>query len=195
MPKRNLRCTAFVGTEMVSSGPLEKVALALKERLRRDATVTPLVFEDATARPIDLDLRGTDDAIVQRLDDDPDQGLKPPARAPGRPKLGVVPREVTLLPRHWDWLNNQPGGASVALRRLVDQARHADPVAERVRRAREATYRFMTALAGNEPGYEEATRALFAGDSARYDALIAGWPVGVRHYARLLSLDAFEEKS
>jgi uncharacterized protein len=195
MSKRALRCTAFVGTEMVASGPLEKVALALKERLRRDPTVSPLVFHDETAQPIDLDLRGADDAVVQRLDDLPVHGAKPSARAPGRPKLGVVAREVTLLPRHWDWLNSQPGGASVALRRLVDQARHASPVAERVRRAREATYRFMTALAGNEPGYEEATRALFAGDSARYDALIAGWPAGVRHYARLLSVDAFEEKS
>lgn len=193
MSKRTLRCTAFVGTEMVASGPLEKVALALKERLGRDPTLTPLVFHDETARPIDLDLRGTDDAVVQRLDDPPAQDPKPPARAPGRPKLGVVAREVTLLPRHWDWLNSQPGGASVALRRLVDQARHANPVGERVRLAREATYRFMTALAGNEPGYEEATRALFAGDSARYDALIAGWPAGVRHYARLLSVDAFEE--
>ena len=194
MSKRTLRCTAFVGTEMVTSGPLENVALALTERLRRDPTVQPLVFEDETARPIDLDLRGTDEAVVRRLDDSAVQDPKAPARAPGRPKLGVVAREVTLLPRHWDWLNSQPGGASVALRRLVDQARHANPVAERVRRAREATYRFMAALAGNEPGYEEATRALFAGDSTRYHALIAGWPAGVRQYARLLSVDAFEEK-
>ena len=103
-------------------------------------------------------------------------------------------REVTLLPRHWDWLASQPGGASVALRRLVDEARHANPVADRVRQAREATYRFMTAIAGNQPGYEEAIRALFAGDGARYHGLIAGWPLDVRYYASLLSLDAFEEE-
>ncbi len=119
---------------------------------------------------------------------------KPPVRPPGRPKLGVVSREVSLLPRHWDWLNSQPGGASVVLRRLGDEARHANPIADRIRLAREATYRFMTAVAGNEPGYEEATRALFAGNNARYHALIAGWPVGVRYYASLLSLDAFEEE-
>jgi hypothetical protein len=193
------RCTAFVGTEIAASGSLEEVALAVKARLRQDPAIAPLVFDDATGRPIDLDLRGTDEAVVQRLDDhpvhgNPVHGTKPPVRASGRPKLGVVSREVTLLPRHWDWLNGQPGGASVALRRLVDEARHANPVSDKIRQAREATYRFMTAIAGNEPGYEEATRALFAGNNARYHALIAGWPVGVRYYAILLSLDAFEEE-
>jgi hypothetical protein len=193
MSKRTLRCTAFVGTRIAESGPLEKVALALKQLLGRDPTATPLVFDDATGRPIDLDLRGTDEAVVQRLDDHPALESKPPVRTLGRPKLGVVAREVTLLPRHWDWLNSQPGGASVALRRLVDEARHANPVADRIRRARESTYRFMTAVAGNEPGYEEATRALFAGDSARYYELIKRWPADVTLYACGLSLDAFEE--
>jgi hypothetical protein len=194
MSKRYPDYTAFVGLHRVASGPLEEVALALKQRLCEDPTAAALVFDDATGRPIDLDLRGTDEAIVQRLDDHPLLRPKPPARAPGRPKLGVVAREVTLLPRHWDWLNSQPGGASVVLRRLVDEARHASPVADRVRRAREATYRFTTAVAGNEAGYEEATRALFAGDQARYDDHIAGWPADVRSYATMLSLDAFEEE-
>ena len=200
MSKRTLDCTAFVGPEIVAAGALEEVALAVKQRLREDPTASPLVFDDTNGRPIDLDLRGTDEVIVQRLEDHPVHGAKAPVRGtvrgpgPGRPKLGVVAREVTLLPRHWDWLNSQPGGASVVLRRLVDEARHANPVAERVRRAREATYRFMTAVAGNEPGYEEATRALFAGDRAHYDARIAGWPRDVRYYARMLSLDAFEKE-
>jgi hypothetical protein len=194
MSKQTLDCTAFVGPEIVAAGALEEVALAVKQRLRQDPTANPLVFNDTTGRPIDLDLRGTDEAILQRLEDHPVYGAKAPVRGPGpgRPKLGVVAREVTLLPRHWDWLNSQPGGASVVLRRLVDEARHANPVAERVRRAREATYRFMTAIAGNEPGYEEATRALFAGNSARYHALIAGWPAGVRYYASRLAVEAFE---
>jgi hypothetical protein len=195
MSNRTIHCTAFAGTELIASGGLGEVALALKERLRRDPTSSPLVFNDATGRPIDLDLRGTDEAVVQRLDDHPVHGPKPSARTAGRPKLGVVAREVTLLPRHWDWLNSQPGGASVALRRLVDEARHANPVADKIRQAREATYRFMTAIAGNEPGYEEATRALFAGNSARYYALIAGWPAGVSLYAGKLALDAFEPET
>jgi hypothetical protein len=196
MSKRTFRCTAFVGTRIVASGPLEEVALAVRDRLRQAPTVTPLVLDDATARPIDLDLRGTEEAVLQRLDDHPVHGAKPPpARAPGRPKLGVVAREVTLLPRHWDWLSAQPGGASVALRRLVDEARHANPVADRIRSAREATYRFMTTIAGDEPGYEEATRALFAGDAARYHALIKGWPADVRGYATALAREAFEAKA
>jgi len=128
---------------------------------------------------------------VRRLADHPVHRSKTQLAA-GRPKLGVVAREVTLLPRHWEWLAAQPGGASVALRRLVDAARHASPVANRVRRAREATYRFMTAVAGDLPRYEEAIRALFAGDGARYDAVIGGWPNGVQLYAGLLSQDAFE---
>ena len=193
MSQQSLRCAAFAGTKMVAFGSLQEVALTLKERLRHEPTITPLVFDNATGRPIDLDLRGSDEAVVQRLEDHPALAATPPVRA-GRPKLGVVPREVTLLPRHWEWLNGQPGGASVALRRLVDEARHANPVADKVRRAREATYRFMTAVAGNEPGYEEATRALFAGDSARFQALIAGWPVDVRLYAGKLALEAFEEE-
>jgi hypothetical protein len=192
MTKRIQDCTAFVGSQIVAAGPLEEVALAIKQHLRQDPTAAPLVFDDTTGRPIDLDLRGTDEAVVQRLEDHP--GLRAPARAPGRPKLGVVAREVTLLPRHWDWLNSQPGGASVALRRLVDEARHAHPVADRMRRARETTYRFMTAVAGNEPGYEEATRALFAGKSARYYGLIKGWPADVKLYAGKLALEAFEDE-
>jgi hypothetical protein len=193
MSKRTLDCTAFVGRKIVASGPLEEVALAVKQRLRHDPTIAPLVFSDATGRPIDLDLRGTDEAVVQRLEDHPAHGPRP-VRTPGRPKLGVVAREVTLLPRHWDWLHSQPGGASVALRRLVDEARHASPIADKIRRAREATYRFMTAVAGNEPGYEEATRALFAGNSERYYALIAGWPADVKLFAGKLALEAFEEE-
>jgi hypothetical protein len=185
------RYAAFVGTRLVTAGPLEEVALDVKALLARDPTAAALVFDGTTGRPVDLDLRGSDDAVVQRLANPPVQRSKTRLAA-GRPTLGVVAREVTLLPRHWEWLAAQPGGASVALRRLVDEARHASPVADRVRRAREATYRFMTAVAGDLPHYEEAIRALFAGDGARYDAVIGGWPSGVQLYAGLLSQDAFE---
>ena len=104
-------------------------------------------------------------------------------RGPGRPKLGVVAREITLLPRHWEWLAQQPGGASVAIRRLVEQARRSGEDKDRMRQAREAAYRFMSAMAGNKPHYEDAIRALFAGDPARFEELIAGWPADVRDHA------------
>jgi len=112
-------------------------------------------------------------------------------RGPGRPKLGVVAREVTLLPRHWDWLNAQPGGASVALRKLVETARRVNEDKDRVRQAQEAAYRFISTMAGNEPGFEEAARALFAGDERRFDEMTASWPIDVRSHARRLAAVAF----
>jgi hypothetical protein len=109
-------------------------------------------------------------------------------RAPGRPKLGVTAREVTLMPRHWDWLGAQPGGASVALRKLVERALRANGDEDRIRQVREAAYRFMTAMAGDAPGYEEALRALFAGDHSRLRRIVAKWPADVREHALALTL-------
>jgi hypothetical protein len=97
--------------------------------------------------------------------------------------LGVVAKEVTLLPRHWDWLNLQPGGASVALRKLVEEARRTSGHHDRVRAAQESAYRFMSAVAGNLSGFEEAARALFAYDRRRFSQMIAAWPDDVRDYA------------
>src|SRR3546814_490284 len=108
-------------------------------------------------------------------------------RGRGRPKLGVTAREVTLLPRHWDWLAAQPGGASVALRKLVEQAMRDDRQTRRA--AQEAAYRVMTALAGDLPGYEEAIRALFAGDRQRFEQQIAGWPADLRDYVTRLAFN------
>ena len=136
-------------------------------RARADAQPV-FVFDDSTGERLDLDLRegAAGRAESTAADEHATRGV-------GRPKLGVVAREVTLLPRHWDWLSRQPGGASVALRRLIDEARrvHADRDAQRA--SREATYRFMTAIAGDLPGFEEAARALFAGERARFDELVA----------------------
>ena len=114
-------------------------------------------------------------------------------RRPGRPKLGVVAREVTLLPRHWEWLNSQPGGASVALRKLVEEARRANSGKDRLRRAQEAAYRFMSTMAGNEPGFEEAARALFAGRQEPFEALVRGWPKDVREHAKKLAAGVWQE--
>ncbi len=114
------------------------------------------------------------------------------ARDAGPARKDMVPREVTLLPRHWQWLNSQPGGASVALRRLVDEARRASVGRDRVRRAQEVSYRVMTALAGDLPGFEDALRALFARDGAAFDRHVAAWPNDVRDYARQLAAPAIE---
>ena len=188
------RCTAFEGFRRIASGKLAEVALQTKEVLDRTDHVPVLIFDDTTGEQIEVDFRGTAEDVRRRLQetastDAPDREAP---RGPGRPKLGVVGREVTLLPRHWDWLNSQPGGASVALRKLVEEARRASAGKDRVRRSQEAAYKFMAALAGNLPGFEEATRALFAGIRERFDEQVASWPTDVRDHAKKLAADAFQ---
>ncbi|MFT0172771.1 DUF2239 family protein [Paraburkholderia mimosarum] len=201
-------CTAFAGMRLIARGAPLEVALAVKAELAREGNESAgavLVFDDRDARPVEFDLRGTESDIEARLaaqasrersaaasDDAPEATPDDAPRGRGRPKLGVVAREVTLLPRHWDWLGAQPGGASVVLRRLVDAARHSGEARERVRAAQEAAYRFMTALAGNLPNYEEALRALYASERGRFEAANAAWPQDVRDYARELADAAFE---
>ena len=187
-------CTAFDGPRFLARGPLVDVALAVKAALAQRPTASLLTFEDASGRVIDLDLRGTDAEIVSRLTRHRRDGDDTaPARGRGRPKLGVVAREVTLLPRHWEWLATQPGGASQALRRLVDQARRSDGGRSRLRATQEAAYRFMSAMAGDLPGFEEASRALFAADRDRFAQHSAAWPDDVQAYARELAWPAAAE--
>jgi hypothetical protein len=163
----SIPCTAFDGASLIASGALIDVALAVKAALSDNPSASVLVFDDATGAVIDLDLRGTTAEIVSRLAEtarrmEASAGQRnrtgaeddAPSRGRGRPKLGVVAREVTLLPRHWEWLATQRGGASHALRRLVDEARRADGGQSRSRAAQEAAYRFMSAMAGNRPGFE-----------------------------------------
>jgi hypothetical protein len=186
--------TAFQGHRRLVSGPAGEVALVIKRMTERpDEPI--IIFEDATGRSIDFDLRGGDREVLARL-----AKLVPPPvedtaspsepRGRGRPKLGVVAREVTLLPRHWEWLSAQAGGASVALRKLVEEARRASGDKERERQARDAAYHFMSTMAGNLPQFEEASRALFADDRRRFTGLIADWPADIRdHIVKLAYSD------
>ena len=171
-------CTAFAGARRLASGPLPRVALAVKRALEAAPDAAVLVFDDVDGRVVDLDLRGDDAAIVARL-------APETPRPRGRPKLGVVPREVTLLPRHWEWLAAQPGGASVALRRLVEAASRDE--GGRRRAGQDAAYRFMSAVAGDLAGFEDALRALFAGDRDGFAAAVNGWPDDLRAHATALA--------
>jgi hypothetical protein len=188
IPASPQQFTAFSGHRRLASGPLAEVTLAV---LKASKAVTEpiLVFDDSNGRPIDLDLRGSEREIIARsprpaanseTSDDAAAASEPRGR--GRPKLGVVAREVTLLPRHWEWLGTQPGGASVALRKLVEQARRASGDRDRHRIARDAAYHFISTMAGNRPGFEEASRALFADDHRRFGELIAAWPGDIRDH-------------
>jgi hypothetical protein len=192
-------CTAFAGTRQIASGGLREVALKAQESDSRDQSALVLIFDDLTSNVIELDLRGTPASLLQRIaamETSASPASEPTAseesaRRPGRPKLGVVAREVTLLPRHWEWLASQPGGASVALRKLVEEARRTNQGRDRRRLAQEATYRFISAMAGNEPGFEEAARALFAGNERRFAELVEPWPVDLRNHAKKLAAAAF----
>ena len=187
---RHLSVTAFSGQDFLASGRLSDVALAVKAETQARPDAAVLVFDNATGKVVDLDLCGSEADVVRRLEQ---QGMSSPhaGDAPkpgrGRPRLGVVAREVTLLPRHWDWLAAQPGGASQARRRLGDRARAAAEGRAARRAATDAAYRFMAAMAGDLPGFEEASRALFAGDEARLTAETAGWPADIRDHALRMS--------
>ncbi|SEW23180.1 DUF2239 family protein [Luteibacter sp. 329MFSha] len=176
--------TAFHHHTRIAAGSLIAVAERCKAFLDADPNGMPIVYDDATGRPVDIDYRGSTHDVLARL-----ATAEPAAarRGPGRPKLGVVAREVTLLPRHWDWLATQPGGASVALRKLVEAARRETGAADEVRQASEAVDRVMLALAGDLPGYEEASRAFHRGEVGRFDELTEAWPVDVRDYVRSMA--------
>jgi uncharacterized protein len=198
-------CTAFEGDRLLSAGPLIEVALSVKNAIEGGEAGTVLTFDDATGAVVDLDLRGSKTEIIARLSE---QAIEGPTRlgsgpassavdavdtpsAPrgrGRPRLGVVAREVTLLPRHWEWLAGQPGGASVILRRLVDDARRVDGGQSHARARQAIAYRFMSAMAGDLPGFEEAARALFAGNHESFTRQMATWPADLRTYALKLAL-------
>lgn len=197
--------TSFDGYRRIASGSLQANALVVKRALESGTAGPVLIFDDATGRSIDVDTRGLDEEVVARLaatvatakraeplraEPSPSPAEPGSSEAPaeeprgrGRPKLGVIPREVTLLPRHWKWLATQPGGASVALRKLVEEARRVHGDKDRARKAQERAYHFMSAMAGDLPGFEEATRALFANDRSKFSELIATWPGDVRDHA------------
>ena len=194
MSTPSLRCTAFSGPQRIASGELRHVAMKAKQAFDLHPERPVLVFDDADGRAVEVPLE-LPAADLLRLLAQPQLAAStdaaPAPRRPGRPKLGVVAREITLLPRHWDWLAAQPGGASVALRRLVEEARKVSSGDDRRRAAQEATFRFMQAMAGDAPGFEEASRALFAGDVARFEGQVARWADDVRDHATWLATDAF----
>jgi hypothetical protein len=196
-------CTAFVASRRLAAGALLDVALRVKATIDADRSAQVLVFDDRDGAPVDLNLSGGERGVRKRYGapcaDAADSAVEAmgdaPKRGRGRPKLGVVAREVTLLPRHWEWLAAQPGGASMALRKLVERARRSGAEADRRRQAQEAAYRVMVAMAGDAKGFEEATRALFAADRQRFVQRAAAWPHDVREYLLRLAAPAFARQS
>lgn len=186
--------SAFHHERALCHGTLAELVTAIKAISSDAHPEGVLVFDNASSRVIDIDFRGSAAEVLARL---PAANQSEPAaeapRGPGRPKLGVVAKEVTLLPRHWEWLAAQPGGASVALRKLVEEARHANAGKDDLRQAQERVYRFISVMLANAPGLEEAERALFAGRRAQFEELSAAWPPDLRKHALLLAGKAFAE--
>ena len=190
--------TSFSGHKRIASGSLTVNALAVKHAMASGVSSPILTFCDQTGQVVDIDIRGSDAEMLARLPPEGcqlqgnesaliDSGESGEPRGRGRPKLGVVAREVTLLPRHWDWLSTQQGGASVTLRKLVDEARRANVDRDQQRRTSECAYHFMSVMAGDMAGFEEASRSLFANDAAKFRQLTEAWPTDVRDYVRHLA--------
>lgn len=192
--------TAFAGQHRAAAGTLAEVATALKRLVARAPEAQILVFDDGTGAQVDMNLHGTLEEVLRRLpkpravpaETPPAVAEAPAARGVGRPKLGVVAREVTLLPRHWEWLATQPGGASVALRKLVERVQRDNRQTDRQRQARDASYKFMTAMAGDQAGFEEAIRALYAGNRDQFEQQMGDWPEDVRAHAKKMASASFD---
>jgi hypothetical protein len=192
MSKNASHYTAFAAGRRIARGDL--LAVALQSKAASDRGECILVFDDLDGRQVDLNFGGDAAAVRARYAPSDADGAVSSAterRSRGRPRLGVVAREVTLLPRHWDWLATQPGGASVTLRKLVEQARRDGSGGERRRQAREAAYAVMAALGGNFAGFEDAVRALFASDREAFLRRMQSWPADVRDYVADLAAAAF----
>lgn len=183
--RKSERCVAFCGVAKLAEGAPREVALAMKAALDSDPGAQVRAFDEDTAQPLEFDLRGSAADVAGRFSAEQPRG-------PGRPRLGVTAREVTLLPRHWDWLAAQPGGASVTLRKLVENASRAGEAADRGRAAQDRAYRFMAAAVGDQPGFEEACRALFACDGELFGEIASGWPQDLAAFASRLAAPAFE---
>lgn len=187
------QASAFIGTKILKTGPLIEVVLAMKEEVAKDKFAQILCFLDETGAMVDFDLSGTNEQVIAKLLANNTQETKEEQKAEtthtpksGRPKLGVTAKEVTLLPRHWEWLVAQRGGASATLRRLVELAAKESISVETRKSAQNATYRFLQNIAGDFENYEEVLRAIFADDFEKMRKLMQNWPQDIQNYAQKL---------
>lgn len=183
--------TAFAGHKLLAHGDLIKVALKVRRKLKEEPHIRVLIFSDLTGKQMDFDLRGTEKELEQRLQIFVAEQPTAASQGRGRPRLGVVAREVSLLPRHWEWLSTQSGGASATIRRLIEDARKKTSGRETIKLSMERTHAFMTAIGGDLPGYEEALRALYSKDAHRFNKHIEEWPTSIKEHAHKLAATAF----
>ena len=159
--------TVFLNNALLARGERDEVLPAMRSAQPLERAEDLLAFDDETGRQVDLDLRP--------------ETLSAPRR--GRPSLGVEAREVTLLPRHWEWLASQRGGASATLRKLVEEALRKG---RSDRDNHDAAFRFLNVMAGDLPNFEEAVREMYNGNRVGYDYFSYDWPKDIRDHGRRL---------
>ena len=184
--------SAFDGVKLLAQGPLADVVIKVKRKVKADPKASILVFSDSTGKEMDFDLRGSEKEVLERLEVFLSQENQNISSGPGRPKLGVVAREVSLLPRHWEWLSTQSGGASATLRRLVEEASKTSTGRDQIKKSQESAYKFMSTMAGNFSGFEEAIRALFARDKKKFREQMHDWPGDIKQHALKLAENSFD---
>jgi hypothetical protein len=187
-PERGEMYAVFGGDRLIAAGSLTAALTAAKVWLDGEEDGRVLIFEDSTGRQMDFDFRGTIDEVLARA-------LAPQQAGRGRPRLGVQSREVSLLPKHWEWLQSQPNGISATLRSLIEAEMNEGSPLNTAHRARDAAYKFITVMAGDRAGYEEACRALYRADRRRFQSETTTWPAAVKTHARRLAALWFEIKS
>jgi len=185
--------TAFEGYKLLSHGDIETVALDVRKALKKDSNKSVLIFSDSTGRQIDLNLNGYESEVLERLKVFAAPPVSTHIGGVGRPKLGVVSREISLLPQHWEWLSNQEGGASSVIRRLIDAKMNTSLLSakEKTKKVQEVVYKFLSAVAGNLPNFEEVVRYLYRKDKKKFEDLMSDWPSDVSKHASFLAKEAF----
>ena len=183
-PKMDRNYTAFADSKKIASGNVLDVTAKVKKYLMKETKSQVLIFDDSNSAQVEIVFRGTPENVTRRLENLLAESTDPSKKTgPGRPKLGVTAKEVTLLPDHWEWLARQPGGASVTLRKLVEEAKKKNHSKDLLRQAQEAAYKFMTVMAGDLPQYEEALRALYAGEAKKFEKMISAWPKDIQEHS------------
>ena len=183
-PKMDRNYTAFADSRKLAAGNILDVAAKVKKYLMKETKAQILIFDDSSSQ-VEIDFRGTPENVMRRLENMFAESAEDPSKktGPGRPKLGVTAKEVTLLPDHWEWLARQPGGASVTLRKLVEDAKKKNHGKDLIRQTQETAYKFMTVMAGDLPQYEEAIRALYAGEAKKFEKMISDWPKDIQEHS------------
>ncbi len=186
--------TAFDGNKLIFQGSLTDVVLKIKKRLGKEGNSSILIFSNSTGNVVDFNFHGHERDVQRRLEVFVSEEAQAIPTGPGRPKLGVISREVSLLPRHWEWLATQTGGSSATLRCLVEEARKKSENGNQIKQAQERTYKFMLAIAGDFEGYEEVLRALYKKDEITFLAKIENWPKDIQVHLKDISEPVFEDK-